>query len=63
MLFSQQHLTNWDQQDGSVATIQRAIYSGFLNLTSDGGHYRGSAAQCKEHYHSKGEVALTANKY
>lgn len=63
MLFSQQHLTNWDQQDGPVATIQRAIYSGLLNLTSDGEHYRGSAAQCKEHYHSKGEVVLTVHKY
>lgn len=35
---SLKHLTNWDQQDGPVVTFQRAIYSGFLNLTNDGGH-------------------------
>lgn len=44
-LSSFQHLTNWDQQDGPVVTFQRAIYSGLLNLTNDGGHYRGSAVQ------------------
>lgn len=40
-LSSLQHLTNWDQQDGPVVTFQRAIYSGLLNLTNDGGLYRG----------------------
>lgn len=40
-LSSLQHLTNWDQQAGPVVTSQRAIYSGLLNLTNDGGLYRG----------------------
>ena len=40
-LSSLQHLTNWDQQDEPVVTFQRAIYSGLLNLTNDGGLYRG----------------------
>lgn len=64
VLSSLKYLTNWDQQDGPVVTFQRAIYSGLLNLTNDGGHYRGSAAQWeKENYHSKGGIALTTHKY
>lgn len=60
-------LTNWDQQDGPVVTFQRAIYSGLLNLTNDGGYYRGSAVlwekKIRKNYHSKGRTALTTHKY
>lgn len=41
-LFLLHHLTNWDQQDGPVATFQQATYSGLLNLTNGRGHHRGA---------------------